>query len=81
MPCNGFAVGATQQPQSALALAPSYSDVLTPAESLDLLYEPTWWERNMGSCEHPGNDRYLVAHYREHQAIVHRRMALQPAPF
>lgn len=81
VPCNGFAVGATQQPQSALALAPSYSDVLTPAESLDLLYEPTWWERNMGSYEHPGNDRYLVAHYREHQAIVHRRMALQPAPF
>jgi hypothetical protein len=35
----------------------------------------------MGAREHPGNDRRLIAHYREHQAIVQRRAALQPAPF
>lgn len=81
MPCNGFSVGACEQPQAYSTAVSHRSDTLTPEESLDLLYEPTWWERHMGDCDHPGNDRYLIAQYRQHQAIVHRRTALQPAPF
>jgi hypothetical protein len=81
VPCNGFAVAASAQPQPVADRVPSFSDTLTDEESLDLLYEPTWWERHMAPRDHPGNDPELITHYREHQAIVHRRTALQPAPF
>jgi hypothetical protein len=54
---------------------------LTFDEALDLLYEETWWERNMTRVDHPGNDPDLIRRYREHQAIIARRTALQPAPF
>ena len=49
----------------------------------ELLYEPTWWERFIGDTHHgpPTSDPYLLGHYRQHQAIQHRRNQLQPAPF
>ncbi len=81
VPCNGFAVGANPQPQPITDSVQSSSDPLTREESLDLLYEPTWWEDHMHPTDHPGNAPDLIAHYREHQAIVRRRTALQPAPF
>jgi len=81
VPCNGLVAAAIPQPPQAIDPASSYSDSLTYQESLDLLYEPTWWEMNMSPTDHPGNDPELIAQYREHQAIVGRRSALQPAPF
>jgi len=81
VPSNIFTTGPQPQSQRITDPVPSSSDSLTPEESLDLLYEPTWWERHMSATDHPGNDPDLIAHYREHQAIVHHRTTLQPAPF
>ncbi|WP_024804313.1 hypothetical protein [Nocardia sp. BMG51109] len=57
------------------------SDAPTAEESVNLLYEETWWERHMSTTDRPGNDPYLLAHYRRHQAITRCRIARQPAPF
>ncbi|WP_216898146.1 HNH endonuclease signature motif containing protein [Nocardia alni] len=81
VPCSGFAIASSVLPETPTAPIHSYSDALTPEESLDLLYTETWWERHMRPTDHPGNDPDLIAHYREHQAILTRRAELQPAPF
>lgn len=82
-PCNDFAVASCKQIGQASTVAdpPSCADPLTVREALDLLYEETWWERNMTCGDHPGNDPDLIPRYREYQAIAARRSALQPAPF
>lgn len=66
---------------SSPATDPTVTDPLTPDEKLDLLYEPTWWELHMLPTDHPGDDPTLLAHYREHEAIVHQRTANRPMPF
>ncbi len=81
VPCNRFAIAPSISPEPPTIPIHSYSDALTMEESLDLLYAETWWERHMGKTDHPGNDPDLIAHYREHQAILRRRAVLQPAPF
>jgi hypothetical protein len=84
VPTNSFRLPAEQSdgqaPENA-PVEPSCADPLTEAEASDLLYEPTWWEQHMTPADHPGNDPSLLAPYREHQAILARRAALQPPPF
>src|SRR5262249_3409640 len=57
-PCNGFAVAQAAEvaPVSIAADPPTNADPLTEYEALDMLYEQTWWERNMTRVDHPGND-------------------------
>ncbi|MCX5045366.1 HNH endonuclease [Aldersonia sp. NBC_00410] len=60
----------------------SFTDRPTPDEEIDLLYEPTWWELNMGdSLPPPPHDTELRERHREHRDVVRRRYLLQPPPF
>ncbi|WP_266113100.1 HNH endonuclease signature motif containing protein [Aldersonia sp. NBC_00410] len=60
----------------------SVADPPTPDEEIDLLYEPTWWELNMGDAPPPPpHDTELRERHREHRDVARRRYLLQPSPF
>ncbi|MFI9507796.1 hypothetical protein [Nocardia sp. NPDC052566] len=79
MPTTGF-----MPPTEPAQTSETATSELAPAPALtdgELFYEPTWWELTMGTDDHPGNDPFLIAHYREHQAVLAHRVGRQPAPF
>ncbi len=61
---------------------PAITDRPTAVETVDLLYEATWWEIHMDNAPPPPlTDIAMRARYQEHQAITRRRYALAPPPF
>ena len=80
----GHLAGVPIDPSPACA-APKPESIADPPnsdEQVDLLYEPTWWELNMGDAPAPpAYDTELRERHREHRDIARRRYLLQPPPF
>ncbi|MFH5242623.1 HNH endonuclease signature motif containing protein, partial [Antrihabitans spumae] len=88
LPAHHAIVGAPQpeppKPATQTAVPVSYADPLTAYEANELLYEPTWWE-TFADIDHPAtlsdHDPYLRDRYREHLAIVSKRLDDAGPPF
>ncbi|MBJ8338798.1 DUF222 domain-containing protein [Antrihabitans sp. YC3-6] len=86
LPANHAIVGAPQpEPETTKTIpTPSYADPLTAYEANELLYEPTWWETFAGTdatATFADHDPYLRDRYREHLAIVYKRVGDGKAPW
>lgn len=78
----GFPAAPPPTPPKPPPGLPSITDRPTATETVDLLYEATWWEIHMDNAPPPPpTDIAMRARYQEHQAITRRRYALAPPPF
>ncbi|MFH5227325.1 HNH endonuclease signature motif containing protein, partial [Antrihabitans spumae] len=79
LPSHHAIVGAPQpEPETVESVpTPSYTDPLTAYEANELLYEPTWWETfadTDATATFADHDPYLRDRYREHLAIISKRV-------
>ncbi|MFH5241356.1 HNH endonuclease signature motif containing protein, partial [Antrihabitans spumae] len=81
LPSHHAIVGAPQpeppKPPPPTPAPVSYADPLTAYEANELLYEPTWWETFAdvdATATFADHDPYLRDRYREHLAIVSKRL-------